>query len=100
MKYKLREGKRGDRKAMRSIENQKQNIKLARLKRTKRFCGGGLKKIGYDPKSVEKFGGVVGLVPNVTVVVAMLARPNPTTIFETSGSDNHRISTKNIMRLN
>ena len=56
MKYKLREEKREDRKAMRSIANQKQNIKLTRLKRTQRDCGGSAKKIGYDPKSVEEFG--------------------------------------------
>ena len=41
-KYKLREEKREDRKAMRSIANQKQNIKLMRLKRTQRDCGGGV----------------------------------------------------------
>ena len=47
---------------MRSIANQKQNIKLTRLKRTQRDCGGGVQKIGYDPKSVEEFGVIVGLV--------------------------------------
>eukprot|EP00493_Phyllostaurus_siculus_P014523 UN14748 len=46
---------------MRSIANQMQNIKLTRLKRTQRVCVGGAKKIGYDPKSVEEFGGIVGL---------------------------------------
>ena len=47
---------------MRYIANQKQNIKLTRLKQTQRICVGGVKKIGYDPKSVEDFGGAVGLV--------------------------------------
>ena len=62
MQYKVREEKREDRKAMRSIANQKQNIKLTKLKQTQRICVGGVKKIGYDPKSVEEFGGVVGWV--------------------------------------
>ena len=48
MQYKLREEKREDRKAMRYIANQKQNIKLTRLKQTQRICVGGVKKIGYD----------------------------------------------------
>ena len=62
MQYKLREEKREDGKAMRYIANQKQNIKLTRLKQRQRICVGGVKKIGYDPKSVEEFGGAVGLV--------------------------------------
>ena len=62
MQYKLREEKREDGKAMRYIANQKQNIKLTRLKQTQRICVGVVKKIGYDSKSVEEFGGVVGLV--------------------------------------
>jgi len=42
VKYKLREEQRDDRKAMRSIASQKQNIKLTRLKRTQRVCEGDL----------------------------------------------------------
>ena len=47
---------------MQSIANQKQNSKPTRLKRTQRVCIGGVKKIGYDPKTVEEFGEIVGLV--------------------------------------
>ena len=38
----------------------KQKIKLKKLKRTQKVRSGGLKKTGYDPKSVEQFGGIAG----------------------------------------
>ena len=57
---KLRERKREDRKAPMSNAKPKQKIKLKKLKRTQKVRSGGLKKTGYDPKSVEQFGGIVG----------------------------------------
>ena len=38
----------------------KQKIKLKKLKRTQKVRSGGLKKTGYDPKSVDQFGVIVG----------------------------------------
>ena len=35
-------------------------VKLTKLERTQRTRGSGLAKVGYDPKSVLKFGGIVG----------------------------------------
>ena len=57
---KLRERKREDRKAPRSNAKPKEKIKLTKLKRTQKVRSGGLKKTGYDPKSVEQFEGIVG----------------------------------------
>ena len=57
---KLRERKREDRKTPMSNAKPKQKIKLKKLKRTQKVRSGGLKKTGYDPKSVEQFGGMVG----------------------------------------
>jgi len=58
--YKLTERKREGRKAPMSNAKPKQKIKLKKLKRTQRVRSGGLKKTGYDLKSVEHFGGIVG----------------------------------------
>ena len=60
MTYKLRERKLEDRKAPRSNTKPKEKIKSTKLKRTQKVRSGGLKKTGYDPKSVEQFGGIVG----------------------------------------
>ena len=58
--FKLRERKREDRKAPRSNAKPKEKIELTKLKRMQKVRSGGLKKTGYDPKSVEQFGGIVG----------------------------------------
>ena len=60
MKYKLRERKREERKAPRSNAKPKQKIQMTKLKRIQKARSGGLEKTGYDPKSVEEFGGIVG----------------------------------------
>ena len=56
---KLRERKREDQKAPMSNAKPKQKIKLKKLKRTQKLCSDGLKRTGYDSKSVEQFGGIV-----------------------------------------
>ena len=58
-KQKINKQTRGDRKAPRSNAKPKQKIKLTKLKRTQKVRDGGLKKIGYDPKVVEGFDGIV-----------------------------------------
>ena len=60
VKYKLRERKREERNASRSNAKPKQKIQMKKLKRTQKVRSGGLEKTGYDPKSVEEFGGIVG----------------------------------------
>ena len=55
---KLRERKREDQKAPMSNVKPKQKIKLNKLNRTHKVRSGGLKKTGYDSKSVEQLGGL------------------------------------------
>ena len=60
VKFKIRESVRKERKAPRSKAQKKQKLKLTKLERTQRTRGKGLVRVGYDPKSVLKFGGIVG----------------------------------------
>ena len=60
VKFKVRERKRKDRSAPRSKPKPKEKISLTKLTRTHNVRDEGLHMIDFDPKSVEKFGGVVG----------------------------------------
>ena len=60
VKFKIRERPRKDRKAPRSKAQKKKKVKLTKLERTQRTRGSGLARVDYDPKSVLKFGGIVG----------------------------------------
>ena len=60
VKFKLRERERKERNAPRLDPKPKQKIKLTKLRRTHKVRSRGLDKTGYDPKSVDKFGGIVG----------------------------------------
>ena len=60
VKFKVRERKRKNRSAPRSHPKPKEKISLTKLERTQKIRGEGLNKISYDPKSDEKFGGIVG----------------------------------------
>ena len=51
---------RKDCKAIRSKAQKKKELKLTRLGRTQRIRGNGLARVGYDRKSVLKFGAIVG----------------------------------------
>ena len=57
--YKIREKERKTRDAPRSKPQKKQKVSLKKLERTQRIRGEGLERVAYDPKSVEKFGGIV-----------------------------------------
>ena len=57
--YKIREKERKTRDAPWSKPQKKQKVSLKKLERTQRTRGEGLEKVAYDPKSVEKFGGIV-----------------------------------------
>ena len=59
MKNKITERKRKSRAAPRSRPEKKKKPKLKNLERTHENRGAGLERVGYDPKSVEKFGGIV-----------------------------------------
>ena len=56
---KSNERTREDRKAPRSNAKPKHKIKMTQLNRTQKVRDGGLKKIGYDPKVVEGFDGII-----------------------------------------
>ena len=60
VKYKFRERMRNDRSAPRSKPKPKEKISLKKLTRTHSVRDKGLDRVDYDPKSVEKFGGIVG----------------------------------------
>ena len=53
---KIREKERKTRDAPRSKPQKKKKVSLKKLERTQRIRSEGLE---YDPKSVEKFGGIV-----------------------------------------
>ena len=38
---------------------KKKKVSLKKLERTQRIRGEALERVAYDPKSVEKFGGIV-----------------------------------------
>ena len=52
--------KRKNRNAGRSKAKPKQKVSLKKLQRTHKNRDSALNSIGYDPKSVVKFGGIVG----------------------------------------
>ena len=47
------------RDAPRSKPQKKKKVSLKKLERTQRIRAEGLSRVAYDPKSVEKFGGIV-----------------------------------------
>ena len=55
----LRAGAEGSKRTKIRSEAKKK-IKLTKLEQTHKVRGRGLDKTGYDPKSVDKFGGIVG----------------------------------------
>ena len=57
--YKIREKERKTQEASRSKPEKKKKVFLKKLERTQRVRGEGLERVAYDPKSVEKFGGIV-----------------------------------------
>ena len=57
--YKIREKERKTRDAPRSKPEKKKKVSLKKLERTQRVRSEGLERVAYDPKSVEKFGGIV-----------------------------------------
>ena len=58
VEYKIRE-KEKTRDAPRSKPQKKKKVSLKKLERTQRIRSEGLERIAYDPKSVEKFRGIV-----------------------------------------
>ena len=40
-------------------QKKKKKVSLKKLERTQRIRGEALERVAYDPKSVEKFGGIV-----------------------------------------
>ena len=67
----MRERTREDRKAPRSKAKPKQKIKLTKLKRTQKVRD-GLKKIGYNSKVVEVFGGIVECINNQKLGISQI----------------------------
>ena len=59
VEYKIREKERKNRDAPRSKAEKKKKESLKKLERTQRIRGEGLERVAYDPKSVEKLGGIV-----------------------------------------
>ena len=59
VEYKIREKERKTRDAPRSKPQKKKKVSLKKLERTQRIRSEGLERVAYDPKSVEKFGGIV-----------------------------------------
>ena len=59
VEYKIREKERKTRDAPRSKPQKKKKVSLKKLERTQRIRSEGLERVVYDPKSVEKFGGIV-----------------------------------------
>ena len=59
VEYKTREEERKTRDAMRSKPEKRKKVSLKKRERTQRIRGKGLERVAYDPKSVEKFGGIV-----------------------------------------
>ena len=59
VEYHITERKRKSRNAPRSKSESKKKPKLHKLERTHEKRGAGLERIGYDPKRVEIFWGVV-----------------------------------------
>ena len=55
---KITERKWKSRAALRSGTEKKKKPKLKKLERAHEKRGAGLERVGYDPKSVEKFGGL------------------------------------------
>ena len=62
VKYTVREKERKTRDAPRSKPQKKKKVSLKKLERTQRIRSEGLERVAYDPKSVEKFGGIVELM--------------------------------------
>ena len=59
VEYKIREKERKTRDAPRSKPQKKKKLSLKKLGRTQRIRSKVLERVAYDPKSVEKFGGIV-----------------------------------------
>ena len=59
VEYKILEKERKTRDAPRSKPQKKKKVSLKKLERTQRIRSEGLERVAYDPKSVEKFGGIV-----------------------------------------
>ncbi len=59
VKYRIRERDRKSRDAPRSAPKPKNKPSLKKLERIHGIRSKGLDRTGYDPKSVEKFGGIV-----------------------------------------
>ena len=59
VEYKIREKERKTRDAPRSKPQKKKKASWKKLERTQRIRSEGLERVVYDPKSVEKFGGIV-----------------------------------------
>ena len=57
--YKIREKERNTRDAPRSKPEKKKKVSLKKLERTQRIRSEGLERVAYNPKSVEKFRGIV-----------------------------------------
>ena len=58
--YKIREKERKTRDALWSKpQKKKQKVSLKKLEWSQRIRSEGLERVVYDPKSVEKFGGIV-----------------------------------------
>ena len=59
LKYEITEREWKSRAAPRTRPEKKKKPKLKKLERTHEKRGAELERMGYDPKSVEKFGGIV-----------------------------------------
>ena len=59
VEYKIREKEQKARDAPRSKPEKRKKASLKKRERIQRIRGKGLEKVAYDPKSVEKFGGIV-----------------------------------------
>ena len=59
VEYKTREKERKTRDAPRPKPEKRKKVSLKKLERTQIIRDKGLERVVYDPKSVEKFGGIV-----------------------------------------
>ena len=59
VEYKILEMEWKTRDAPQSKPQKKKKVSLGKLERTQRIRGEALERVAYDPKSVEKFGGIV-----------------------------------------
>ena len=61
VEYSIRFARRSGKLEMLRGQNhkKKKKVSLKKLERTQRIRSEGLERVAYDPKSVEKFGGIV-----------------------------------------